>query len=67
MIKRGKRMWFPKSALEELETIKKEEQLITNGEAIRKLVKHAKIGRELDNIRNKVLFIKTKRKKSDYK
>jgi len=61
---KGKKIWFPKTAVEEIEKIKIDEGIITNHEAIRKLVKHAQVGRELDKIRSRMFpFIDKKKKR----
>lgn len=46
MAKRGRMKWMPAVVIDELEDIKREDDLIADAEACRKLVKYARVGRE---------------------
>jgi len=50
MLKKGKVRYIPPSVWDEVEDIKREENLVFNSEALRSLVKHARIGREMERI-----------------
>ena len=49
-MKRGKTAYIPKCVIEEIEDIKREDDLFSSGEAMRKLIKYARIGRETKRI-----------------
>lgn len=53
-------MWVPPSVLEEVQIIKRDEDLTANTEAMRKLVKYARIGREAS--KNQMFPFPTKKK-----
>jgi len=73
MAKKGKVRYIPPSVWDEVEDIKKAENLVFHSEALRSMVKHSKIGREIERI-SKTTFpflnfgnkkIKPKKKKVD--
>ena len=51
MAKKGRMVYVPSIVIDEIEDIKQEEDIIIGSEAFRKLVKHARIGREVDRLR----------------
>jgi len=50
--KRGKNMWMPPVLIDEIKDIQKEEGLDIKTEAMRKLVKYARVGREVKNMKD---------------
>jgi hypothetical protein len=46
MAKHGKMAWFPAVVIDELEDIKREDDISDHSEAVKKLVKYARVGRE---------------------
>ena len=50
MAKRGRMVYVPAIVIDEIEDIKQEEEIVVGSEAFRKLVKHARIGREVDRL-----------------
>lgn len=54
---------MPRSVLEEWESIKKENQMISGAEAFNQLAKYARIGREVDHLRQFQFFRKKKKGK----
>ena len=61
MLKKGKVRYVPPSVWDEVEDIKREEGLVFNTEAMRQLVKHARVGREMERIA-KLDFSKSKKR-----
>ena len=62
MIKRGKRSWVPASVLDEAADIRMEDNLRTQAEAFRKMIKYAQVGREVKRLYT-LDFSKTRKKK----
>jgi len=50
MSKKGKVRYVPPSVWDEVEDIKREENLVFNSEALRSMVKHSRLGREMERI-----------------
>ena len=48
--KKGKKLYVPPVLIDEIEDIKREESLVGNSEAMRKVVEHARVGREVERI-----------------
>jgi len=51
MKKKGKHVWAPPEVLNEIENIKKSDDIFSQAEAFRKLITNAQIGKELKNRR----------------
>jgi len=49
---RARVMWMPKIVIEELEDLKKEEQVARNQDAFRLMVKYTRVGREFNRIKH---------------
>ena len=47
VIKRGKRAWIPAVVLDEITDIKQVDGIHSNAEAMRKMVKYTRVGREV--------------------
>jgi len=52
MIVKGRLKYVPKIVLIELDDIKREDDIFADAEAFRKIVKYARVGRELNRLKN---------------
>lgn len=52
MIKRGKKIWIPAVVLDEISDIKQVDGIYSNAEAMRKMVKYTRVGREVNQMGN---------------
>lgn len=48
--KMGKRMYVPKNVVDELEQIKKKENLNKNVQAFNKILEHTRVGKEMEHM-----------------
>ena len=55
-------MYVPPDVITQIHTIKIEDGIHSNAEAMRKMVNYSNIGREIDNIRHRFLFRDKKKK-----
>jgi len=51
MRQKGRPMWVPPVVIDELEDVKREDGLESSAEAFKHLVKHARIGREVNRMK----------------
>lgn len=52
MAKKGRMVYVPSIVIEEVEDIKREDDIFQGVEAMRRLVKYARVGREVNRMRN---------------
>ena len=52
VVKKGRVMYIPPVVLDEVEDIRREDELDKNSEAFRKLIKYARVGRETKRLAN---------------
>lgn len=52
MAKKGRMIYLPKQAIDEMEDIKREDNIFSSSEAFRKMVQYAEVGRELQRLKN---------------